>query len=88
VIGLPGDEIKIEQGDVFVNGTPLVEPYVARPDRRTRLLETVAPDHYFVLGDNREHSSDSREFGQVPRRLLRGRVDLRVWPPLRAGAVL
>ncbi len=88
VIGLPGDEIKIENGEVLVNGEALSEPYVARPDRRSKLLETVAPDHYFVLGDNREHSSDSREFGQVPRRLLRGRVDLRVWPPQRAGAIL
>jgi signal peptidase I len=88
VIGLPGDEVRIENGSVFVNGTVLDEPYVDRPDRRSKLLERVAPDHYFVLGDNREHSSDSREFGQVSRQLLRGRVDLRVWPPDRAGAVL
>jgi len=63
------------------------EPYVVAPDRRTSLEEIVAPDHFFVLGDNREHSADSREFGQVHRRLLRGRVDLRVWPLERAGAV-
>jgi signal peptidase I len=88
VIGLPGDEVRIEDGSVYVNGALLDEPYVDRPDRRSKLLERVAPDHYFVLGDNREHSSDSREFGQVSRELLRGRVDLRVWPPERAGAVL
>jgi signal peptidase I len=87
VIGLPGDLVRIEGGAVWVNGECLEEPYIAEPDRRTRLLEMVAPDHYFVLGDNREHSSDSREFGEVPRRLLRGRVDLRVWPPERAGTV-
>jgi signal peptidase I len=87
VIGLPGDEVRIDDGAVFVNREHLYEPYVVDPDSRSKLLETVAPDHYFVLGDNREHSSDSREFGQVPRRLLRGRVDLRVWPPERAGAV-
>jgi signal peptidase I len=88
VIGLPGDEVRIEDGSVYVNGALLDEPYVASPDRRSKLLEKVAPDHYFVLGDNREHSSDSREFGQVARQLLRGRVDLRVWPPERAGSVL
>jgi len=88
VIGLPGDVVRIEDGAVYVNGVPLEEPYVTAPDHRTKLLETVAPEHYFVLGDNREHSSDSREFGQVPHRLLRGRVDLRVWPPQRVGAIL
>jgi signal peptidase I len=88
VIGLPGDEVRIENGAVLVNGESLEEPYVARPDRRSKLCERVAPGHYFVLGDNREHSSDSREFGQVARELLRGRVDIRVWPPERAGAVL
>ena len=75
VIAVPGDRVRIEGGVVWVNGAPVAEPYV------------VAPEHFFVLGDNREHSADSREFGQVPRKLLRGRVDLRVWPPERAGAV-
>jgi signal peptidase I len=87
VIGLPGDRVRIEDGVVSVNGEPLSEPYVVEPCRGTTLEQTVASDHFFVLGDNREHSADSREFGQVPRRLLRGRVDLRVWPPERAGAV-
>jgi len=88
VIGLPGDDVRIEGGDVFVNGERLTEPYIAGPDPRSCLHEKVAPGHFFVLGDNREHSSDSREFGQVPRDFLRGRVELRVWPPERAGAVL
>jgi signal peptidase I len=87
VIAVPGDRVRIEGGVVWVNGAPVAEPYVVAPDRRTRLDEVVASEHFFVLGDNREHSADSREFGQVPRKLLRGRVDLRVWPPERAGAV-
>lgn len=87
VIAVPGDRVRIEDGIVRVNGELMPEPYVVEPDRSTNLDEVVAPDHFFVLGDNREHSADSREFGQVHRRLLRGRVDLRVWPPERAGAV-
>ena len=87
VIAVPGDRVRIDGGVVWVNGEAVSEPYVVAPDRRTSLEEIVAPDHFFVLGDNREHSADSREFGQVHRRLLRGRVDLRVWPLERAGAV-
>ena len=92
VIALPGDEVRIEDGGVYVNGDRIEEPYVAGADgagveRRSDLCERVERDHFFVLGDNRDHSSDSREFGQVSRELLRGRVDFRVWPPDRAGAV-
>lgn len=85
IIGLPGDEILIESGRVYVNGERLEEPYIAAPDARTRLHEWVHADCYFVMGDNRPHSSDSREFGQVPRQNLVGLVNLRVWPPARAG---
>jgi signal peptidase I len=45
----------------------------------------VADGHFFVLGDNRPRSSDSREFGQVPQGLLKGKVDVRLWPPARLG---
>jgi signal peptidase I len=91
VIALPGDEVRIDDGHVFVNGEKVDEPYIASADdaelERSRLCERVERDHFFVLGDNRDHSSDSREFGQVPRDYLRGRVDFRVWPPDRAGSV-
>jgi len=87
VVAVAGDRVHIEDGVVWVNGEPVREPYVAEPDPRSKLDEVVAPGHFFVLGDNRAHSADSREFGQVARRLLRGRVDLRVWPLERAGAV-
>ena len=87
VIGLPGDRVRIEGGVVWVNGDRIPEPYLLEPDCRTSLDLTVAPDHFFVLGDNRPHSSDSREFGEVPRQYLRGRVEVRVWPPARAGVV-
>ena len=87
VVGLPGDEIRILGGRVLVNGSVLDEPYVDEQDAATDVAAIVEPDHFFVLGDNRPHSSDSREFGQVPRVYLRGKVDLRVWPPSRAGAL-
>lgn len=87
VIGVPGDKIEIDHGHVSVNGDRLDEPYIAEPDPRTRLSEIVGPDSYFVMGDNRPHSSDSREFGLVPRENLVGLVNVRVWPPARAGVL-
>ena len=87
VIGLPGDRVTLAEGRVWVNGHLLDEPYVARVDTSSYLSVLVEPEHYFVLGDNRPRSSDSREFGQVPEELVRGRVDLRLWPLSRAGWV-
>jgi signal peptidase I len=87
VVGLPGDEIAIEAGTVWVNGEPLAEPYVLGPDPSTSLRAEVLPAHYFVLGDNRARSCDSREFGQVPQGYVRGKVELRIWPPDRAGRI-
>jgi signal peptidase I len=87
VVGLPGDVIVLAGGKLWVNGELVDEPYVAAaaidPYSRTRIV--VEPDHYFVLGDNRLRSSDSREFGQVSRELLRGKVQVRIWPLGRVG---
>jgi len=85
VVGLPGDEVVIEEGQLWVNGELLDEPYVAGPDPFCSLRTRVKPAHYFVLGDNRSRSCDSREFGQVPRDYVRGKVEVRLWPPARAG---
>ncbi len=87
VVGLPGDRVVIRGEKVYVNDQLLAEPYVDAGDARSYLSTEVAPDHYFVLGDNRPHSADSREFGQVPRACLRGKVDLRVWPIARLGLI-
>lgn len=87
VIGLPGDLVRIRGGFVTVNGVVLDEPYISQPDPRGELCVRVEPEHFFVMGDNRPHSSDSREFGQVPRENLVGKVDLRVWPPSRVGVI-
>jgi len=85
VIGLPGDEIRMSNGGVWVNGEQLEEPYVDELDDDVHYFTKVRDEHFFVLGDNRPHSSDSREFGQVHRDLLKGRVDVRIWPPSRVG---
>jgi signal peptidase I len=87
VIGLPGDEVMLTRGEVWVNGTRLEEPYVESVDPSSTLSVVVEPGNYFVLGDNRPRSSDSREFGCVPVGYVRGRVDLRLWPLERAGLI-
>ncbi len=87
VVGLPGDEVLIDGGRVFVNGERLHEEYVDVPDLRSKLHTVVSDNHFFVLGDNRCHSSDSREFGLVPGENLLGKVDLRVWPLGRIGII-
>ena len=89
VIGLPGDHVQIFDGHVWVNDERLEEPYVeAAANDPYAFVDTVVQSNcYFVLGDNRIRSSDSREFGQVPHEYLRGKVRMRLWPPLRAGMI-
>ena len=87
IIGLPGDHVTLVRGEVWVNGERLDEPYVESIDPTSALSIVVEPRNYFVLGDNRPRSSDSREFGFVPEAYVRGRVDLRLWPPGRAGLI-
>ena len=87
VVGLPGDEIRIRDGLVHVNGKLLDEPYLGESDPYTRLSIIVDPGTYFVLGDNRLRSSDSREFGFVPEEFVRGKVEVRIWPPSRVGLI-
>ncbi len=85
VIGLPGDRVTLAGGHVWVNDQLLSEPYIAAGDLESYSTHVVSDGHVFVLGDNRPRSSDSREFGAVPKDYLRGRVDLRLWPLRRAG---
>ncbi len=89
VVALPGDEVVIQFGGLWVNGQPVAQPYVdvKSLDPSTTLRTTVQEDHYFVLGDNRIRSSDSREFGQVKKSLVRGKVRFRIWPLDRAGLI-
>jgi signal peptidase I len=87
VIGLPGDRIEIDRGAVRVNGATLPEPYVRYADGRSFAGIVVPPDGYYVLGDNRPESDDSRAFGVVLKRDLVGRAMFAIWPPAHVGAV-
>ncbi|MBI4299693.1 MAG: signal peptidase I, partial [Chloroflexi bacterium] len=80
VIATPGDTVEIRHGQVLVNGYPLEEPYVTSKGDATRPPEVIPPDNYFVLGDNRNNSSDSRMWGLVPRSYIVGKAWLRYWP--------
>ncbi|PKB67394.1 MAG: signal peptidase I [SAR202 cluster bacterium Io17-Chloro-G3] len=83
VIGLPGEHIFISKGYVYVNDIPLVEPYVMDDGKNTESLITrwiLDSDEYFVLGDNRSDSRDSRRFGPVSSAQIVGKVMIRYWP--------
>jgi signal peptidase I len=89
VIGLPGDRVSIDLGRVWVNGVPLKENYVPERYRDSRSMpEIVVPDDcYFMMGDHRSISSDSREFGPVERDLIYGKAVFVYWPARDAGVV-
>ena len=89
VVGLPGDKLRIDHGQVMLNGRRLREPYVpeAYEDSRSVADMIVPDDCYYVMGDHRSISSDSREFGPVERSLIYGKAVFVYWPARDAGVV-
>jgi signal peptidase I len=89
VIGMPGDRVRIERGGVLVNGQPLAEDYVPEDYRDTQSMTEVLvrPDTFFVMGDHRSSSNDSRNWGLVPRQNIYGKAVFVYWPPEKFGPV-
>jgi signal peptidase I len=85
LIGLPGELWEERGGYIYINGKRLNEPYIkaARRDSRTIAPIRIAPGHYFMMGDNRVSSCDSRAWGTVPHGNLIGKVFATYWPPSR-----
>jgi len=89
VIALPGDEVEIRAGSVYVNGAKLEEPYVPEDYRdHVSVPKTRVPaDYYYVMGDHRSSSNDSRNWGPVPRAAIYGKAVFAYWPLGRMGMV-
>ena len=80
ILGLPGARVRVRYGSVIVNGVLLDEPYVQQELRQTLTERVVKEDSFYVLGDNRAQSDDSRHWGVVPRENLVGKVQAKYWP--------
>ena len=90
VIGLPGELIEIRDGVIYINGQELKEPYL-EPSRNVARLNhspmLIKPHYYFVAGDNRDQSYDSRSWGLVPEKYIYGKALFRYWPLSQASAI-
>ncbi len=89
VIGTPGDVVEVRGGDVYVNGQKLEENYVAQSSRDYMSYQPtrIPDDEYFVLGDHRNSSNDSRSWGMVPRRYIYGKAVFVYWPLEKMGVL-
>jgi signal peptidase I len=91
IIGLPGDRLKVIKGRAYINGRQLKEPYI-RPDASCPICNepreiTIPPGHFFMMGDNRGESDDSRDWGPVPKGWIIGKAFFTYWPPHRIGTL-
>jgi signal peptidase I len=89
VIGVPGDTVEVTDGTVFVNAKKLYEPYVTEENRDHASMEAkeLGTDEFFVLGDHRNASNDSRAWGLVPRSYIYGKAVFVYWPLDRMGVL-
>jgi signal peptidase I len=88
VIGLPGETINISQGQVFINGQPLAEDYLAETPTYDLPSKAIPTEHYFLLGDNRNNSFDSHLWGVLPRKAIVGKAYKIYWPLDRVRSLL
>jgi signal peptidase I len=98
VVGLPGDRIKIIKGHVYIDGKELDEPYINKQDSCEDAMSftvsctfakefTIPPGKYFMMGDNRNNSDDSRFWGPIPEQNIVGEAFATYWPPSRVGGL-
>ena len=86
VIGLPGETVSGSGGHVFIDGKQLPEPYLPKGTYTSDFAPVkIGADHYWMMGDNRENSTDSRVFGTIPKKAIVGPVFVRIWPLSRLG---
>jgi signal peptidase I len=89
VVAVPGDRLKVLEGSVYINGKRQDEPFARlNPECPTCNLSreiTIPKDHYYMMGDNRAESADSREWGPVPKDWIIGKAFMTYWPPGRIG---
>lgn len=87
VIGIPGNILKVTNGTVYLDGKPLTEDYIAEPPNQPFPPVQVPEDEFFVMGDNRNDSNDSRYWGFLPKQNIIGRATFRFWPLDRIGFI-
>ena len=90
VVGLPGEEVRLREGSLYIDGKPLHEPYLGGQPSSLGLDDrawNVGDGAVFVMGDNRVHSTDSRDYGEIGLDSVLGRVVSRLWPPTRWGGL-
>jgi len=83
VVGLPGERVEVRDGVVRIDGRAIAEPYVQFRDKRSAAPVTVPPHAYYVLGDNRAESDDSRNWGVLHDTDVVGKALIGIWPPRR-----
>lgn len=87
IVGLPGETLQVNNGQVYVNDQPLQESYINAPPNYQWGPEVVPTNSYLVLGDNRNNSCDGHFWGFVPKENIIGRAVFRFWPPGRVGGI-
>lgn len=87
IIGLPGETVEYKDNQLYINGVEMDDPYNDGKTEDYVFDATLGDDEYFVMGDNRSDSLDSRILGAIPKKEIQGRIDLRIWPFNKIGTV-